>query len=52
MRDKDHAMSIRMPDELYERIRKLAFDRRVSMSKLFRQALEDLMAKLESEAGQ
>jgi predicted transcriptional regulator len=51
MRDNDHAMSIRMSGELYERMRKLAFDRRISMSKLFRQALEDLMAKLESEAG-
>ncbi len=38
-------MSMRLPEDLYQRLRKLAFDQHVSMSKLIRQALEDLFSR-------
>jgi predicted transcriptional regulator len=38
-------MTIRLPRALYERLRKLGFDRRVAMSVIMVQALTDYLGK-------
>ena len=39
--EEDHALSVRLPEELYERLRRYAFERRVPQAAVIRTALEN-----------
>lgn len=36
---EDHALSVRLPNELYEQLRRTAFERRISQADIVREAL-------------
>ena len=50
MNDKN-ALRVDLPSELYERLRKAAFEGRESMAQITRRALERELAKLERKRG-
>ena len=42
------AMTLRLPGDVYDRLRRLAFDRRMSIAELTRQAVEDFLTQEEA----
>lgn len=43
------ATTVRLPEELYQRLRKAAFDRSVNMTDLVRQGIELRLAQIKEE---
>jgi predicted DNA-binding protein len=48
--DDAHALTLRLEPDLYERLRLLAFERRVSLASIIREGTEARVAELEAEA--
>jgi predicted DNA-binding protein len=46
--EDSHAMTIRITGELYERLRRQAFEHRVSQSEIVREGIESRVAELEA----
>lgn len=40
---EDHALSVRLSDELYEQLRRFAFERRITQADVIREALKRFM---------
>ena len=47
--DETHAMTLRLPDDVYERLRMAAFKRRTSQTAIIREALEVRLAEIEAQ---
>jgi predicted DNA-binding protein len=47
--DDAHALTLRLEPDLYERLRLLAFKRRVSLASIIREGTEARLAELEAE---
>ena len=45
------AMTLRLPGDVYDRLRRLAFDHRVPITELVREAVDDYLAKKADDHG-
>ena len=50
--DETQAITFRLPADLHERLRRVAFERRIPMNTIATEAIEERVARLEAESDQ